>query len=79
MSEPLIEKTNELLTELNGTFEVYQNPKGFHFTFPDSMFPEIPEGEHNRIRYEQKMITEEENTFKNRLSEQQLKEIEETG
>lgn len=37
------------------------------------MFPDVPKGEQNKIRYEQKMITEEENTFKNKLSEEQLK------
>lgn len=39
------------------------------------MFPPVPENEYNRIRYEQKMISEQENTFKDRLSEEQLSEI----
>lgn len=43
------------------------------------MFPDVPEGERNQITYEQKMVSEQENTFKDRLSEQQLQEIAEKG
>jgi hypothetical protein len=43
------------------------------------MFPDVPEGERNQITYEQKIVSEQENTFKDRLSEQQLQEIEEKG
>ena len=57
LSEPLIEKANSLVDELNNTFEVYENAHDFRFAFPDSMFPAVPEGEKNQIRYEQKMIT----------------------
>ncbi len=32
------------------------------------MFPEVTTGQKNNIRYEQKIITEQENTFKDRLS-----------
>lgn len=79
LSQPLLNKTNHLLEELNETFYVYENPKKFEFTFPDSMFPGIPKGKTNDIKYEQKMIREDENTFKNRLSEEQLQQIEATG
>ena len=37
------------------------------------MFPDVPDGQYNDIRYEQKIIHEQENTFKNRLSPEQLK------
>jgi hypothetical protein len=47
--------------------------------FPETMFPDVPEGERNQITYEQKIVSEQENTFKDRLSEQQLQEIEEKG
>lgn len=57
LSEPLIEKANSLVDELNNTFEVYKNPRSFRFAFPDSMFPAVPEGEQNKIKYEQKIIT----------------------
>ena len=57
-----------MLDELNETFEVYQEPKTFEFAFPDSLFPPVDPNERNKIRYEQKMIVEQENTFKNRLS-----------
>lgn len=39
----------------------------------------MPPGERNQITYEQVMISEQENTFKNKLSEEQLEEIAEKG
>ena len=40
----LVEKTNDLVHELNKAFEVYEAPKTFVFTFPDSIFPDVPPG-----------------------------------
>jgi hypothetical protein len=36
------------------------------------LFPDVPPGQRNQITYEQKMIVEQENTFKNKLSDEQL-------
>ena len=43
------------------------------------MFPDVPPGQRNTITYEQKIIVEQENTFKDKLSEEQLQEIAEKG
>jgi hypothetical protein len=68
-----------LIEELNKSFEVYSNQTNYRFHFPESLFPDVPTGQQNQITYEQKMISEEENTFKNKLSEEQLQEISEKG
>ena len=65
--------------QLNSAFEVWEHPGDFQFTFPASAFPEVPKGEQNLITYEQKRIVEQEDTFKPRLSAEQLAEIAETG
>ena len=63
------------MEELNQAFEVWKQAEDFVFTFPGSAFEEVGPGQSNTISYEQKVIVEQENTFKPRLSEEQLSDI----
>ena len=47
---------------------VFNNPQNYQFVLPESMFPDVPRGEHNPVQYGQQPIVEEEDTFKPRLS-----------
>lgn len=51
----------------------------YDFKFPESKFPDVPEGKKNNISYERKIEVEEEDTFANKLSYLQLKQIKEKG
>ena len=51
----------------------------YEFRLPDSKFEAVAPGQRNNISYEQKMIASEEDTFRERLSEEQLRQIAENG
>lgn len=58
---------------------LFNNPSDFKFIFPDSKFEDVPPGQTNSISYEQKIMGEEEDTFKARLSPEHISQIAEKG
>ncbi len=68
-----------MLDKMNRQFKVYENAETFCYVFPDSKFAAIPPGQRNQITYEQKNIVEEENTFRDGLTDEQVSDIARTG
>lgn len=62
----------DLRDRLRNEFTTFEDSKNFKFTFPESKFPPVKPGERNLITYEQKNIVEEEDTFRDKLSPEQI-------
>ena len=75
-----IEKNaKQLKKDLEDSFKIWDHSKDFKFQFIDSKFEELLEGQVNSLNYATKFDTEEEDTFKPKLSAEQLKQIAQKG
>lgn len=69
---------DDLITKIERDVFIFADTN-YQFKFPESKFPSVPPGQRNNISYEQKVYGEEENTFADRLTQEQIEQIKEKG
>lgn len=76
---PQIQKSrNELIANIEDELYIYDD-LNYVFKFPHSKFPPVAINETNNISYERKVQYEDENTFADRLTSEQVNQIRENG